>query len=42
MCRENPRRPGILVEEICYQDQMVCPLYGRFVPKSFRSGYLAP
>ena len=26
MCRENPRRPGILVEEICYQDQRVCPL----------------
>ena len=32
MCRENPRRSGILLEEICQEDQRVCPLYGHFAP----------
>ena len=32
MCRENPRRSEILLEEICQEDQRVCPLYGHFAP----------
>ena len=34
MSRENPRRSGILLEEICQEDQRVCPLYGHFAPPS--------